>query len=72
MVQRALGVNDDGKFGPKSIEALKNYPVHDLLLRFLAQRLRFMTNTSVWDVYGKGWSRRICDNLEYAALDSKE
>jgi len=72
MVQRAIFVNDDGRFGTKSLEALKKISTHDLLMRFLAQRLRFMTNTKVWDVYGKGWARRIADNLEYAAIDTIE
>lgn len=72
MFQRALFVDDDGHFGPKSMKALHSMGVHDLLMRFLAQRLRFMTNTRVWDINGKGWARRIADNLEYAAIDTLE
>ena len=72
MVQRALRVIDDGHFGPKSLQALKEMDTSDLIMRFLAQRLRFMTNTKVWDLYSRGWTRRICDNLEYASEDTVE
>jgi len=30
----------------------------------LGQRLEFMTRLSTFDVFGKGWSRRLADQLK--------
>lgn len=70
MLQRAIGTKDDGQFGPMSQAALDKISVHDILKKFLAQRLRFMTDVPTWPDYGKGWARRIADNLDYAADDT--
>jgi lysozyme family protein len=32
--------------------------------RFLGQRLEFMTKLTTWDTFGKGWARRIADQLK--------
>lgn len=62
-LQRAGGVAEDGIIGPKTIAAAaKVTPA-----KYSAIRLRFMTNLSTWSTFGKGWARRIADNLE---LDS--
>jgi lysozyme family protein len=67
LLQRALGVADDGTAGPKTLEALsKINSVAELSVRFLAARLRFMTGLSGWEHFGKGWARRIADNMEEA------
>lgn len=63
LLQQALGVADDGKFGPISAKTLLTYPKEDLLLRFEAYRLRFFTKLKAWDTFGRGWANRIADNL---------
>lgn len=68
-VQTALGVAPDGNFGPLSAAALAAQPAVAVVLRFLAQRLRFMTLLSKFDTYGRGWSRRVAGCIEYAATD---
>lgn len=70
MLQRAVKVLDDGKLGPRSLAAVDAMPLDDLLVRFLSERLRFMTQISTWRDYGKGWAVRIADNLQYAAEDT--
>lgn len=70
MLQRAVKVLDDGKLGPRSCAAIDAMPLDDLLMRFLSQRLRFMTQIGTWKDYGRGWAVRIADNLEYAAEDT--
>jgi len=70
MLQRAVGAHDDGIIGPKTMKLINATTLDDLLLRFLAQRLHFMSNISTWNVYGRGWARRIAKNLRYASLDN--
>jgi lysozyme family protein len=69
-LQRAVGVADDGHFGPVSLKALQAMSVTDVLARFNAERLDFYTRLSTWDTFGRGWARRIVGNLRYAAQDA--
>ena len=62
-LQRAVGVADDGQVGPLTINAVKRLDAETIVARFNGQRLDFMTKLSTWDVYGKGWARRIAKNL---------
>lgn len=69
-LQRALGVADDGHFGPHSRAALLKADLNDVLFLFLAERLEFMTKLNNWENASKGWARRIAMNLRYAAEDN--
>lgn len=69
-LQAAIGVADDGHWGPLSAAALMRMDVNDVLLRFNAQRIRYYTSLSLWPTYGKGWSNRVAGNLDYAAEDN--
>lgn len=71
-LQRAADVADDGVAGPVTREALRTTSESDLLLRFNAARLRFLTGLSTWNTFGKGWARRIADNLEHGATDNRD
>lgn len=62
-LQRAVGVADDGRVGPLTIRAVQRLDPEAVASRFNGQRLDFMTRLSTWDVYGKGWARRIAKNL---------
>lgn len=68
-LQKALGVADDGRVGPVTIDALKNQPISSIAMTYLALRLEFMTKLKNWPHAGKGWARRIADNMLYAAED---
>lgn len=68
--QRAVSVNDDGIIGSATRAAAAEMDVNDLLMRFIGKRLEFFTNLSHFDEFGRGWSRRIAKNLEYAAEDN--
>jgi lysozyme family protein len=63
-LQRAVGVADDGVMGPLTVAAIQRFDAESLCARFLGQRLDFMTRLSTWDVFGKGWGRRIADQLK--------
>lgn len=69
-LQRALGVADDGHWGPRSQKAANAISESDLILALCAERLDFMTRLKNWDHAGKGWARRIAANLRYGAADS--
>ena len=69
-LQSAIGVADDGHWGPHSAEALAAMEVNDVLLRFNKERLRYYTSLRQWPVYGKGWTNRVADNLGFAAEDN--
>jgi len=69
-LQAALGVADDGYWGPVTAAAAKAMSESDQILRLNAQRLRFMRRLSTWQGNGKGWALRIANNLDYGAVDS--
>lgn len=69
-LQRAIGVADDGRFGPMSLAASQKMSETDQIFRFIAERLEFMTKLKNWPNHSKGWARRIADNMRFAAVDS--
>lgn len=70
MLQRAAGVADDGIVGDLTIKAIKKLPENDLLLRLNAERIRFFTKLSTFNTFGRGWMRRVADNLYHASNDN--
>lgn len=69
-LQAAIGVADDGHWGPVSSAKLASLDVNDVLMRFVAQRIRFWASLSTWDRFGKGWALRAAKQLEYATEDN--
>lgn len=69
-MQRAAGVADDGVFGPVTLAAIKRTQPADLVLRYNAERIEFLTKLSTFPTFGRGWLRRIANNLRYAAEDN--
>ena len=63
MLQRAVGVVDDGVIGPKTMQALGNVDPERLDKRFNGHRLQFMSSLSTWQTFGRGWANRIAKNL---------
>ncbi len=68
-LQRAAGVADDGYIGPVTLAAITATPVGTFVLLYIALRLDYMTRLKGWPTFGAGWSRRIVDNMMYAAKD---
>lgn len=58
-LQKAAGVVQDGLIGPQTIAASSKVTP----AAYSAIRLRFMTDLPTWPAFGKGWARRIADNL---------
>jgi lysozyme family protein len=69
-LQSAIGVADDGHFGPVSAARLKAMDVSDVLMRFIAERLDFWRRLSTWPRFGAGWAGRAAADLRYAAQDN--
>jgi lysozyme family protein len=69
-LQAAVGVADDGHWGPMSAKALAAMEVNDVLMRFMAQRLRYWVRCSAWPTMGAGWINRAAGQLDYAAMDN--
>lgn len=65
-LQRAANVADDGIIGPMTISAVRRLSPYALLARFNGERLDYMTRLSTWPTFGKGWARRIAQNLRMA------
>lgn len=70
LLQQAAGVADDGHIGPVTVAAVKAKSVTDMLMLFIARRIKFWTKLSTWPTFGKGWANRAADDLIYAAEDA--
>lgn len=69
-VQKAVGAKADGIIGSKTLAAIDALDKNDLLLLFLAERLQYFTEVKTWKTYCTGWTRRVVQNLRYAAEDN--
>ncbi|AUR90097.1 hypothetical protein NVP1137O_43 [Vibrio phage 1.137.O._10N.261.46.B5] len=69
--QRAVGAKDDGIIGRNTLSAASKLSESDVLLRFLAFRLKFYTSLRMFDDFGRGWSNRVADNLLHASSDNE-
>lgn len=66
-LQRAVGAAVDGKLGPATIATAHRAGPGTAIARFNGHRLAQMTSSKGWATQGKGWARRIADNLIKAA-----
>lgn len=66
-LQLVLGVTVDGKLGPMTRAAIKD--VHTVCVELLAERLEYYTDIQGWQKYGRGWARRVADNMRYLTED---
>lgn len=63
ILQGAVGVARDGKIGPRTIHASRVAREEAFHALFNATRLEFYTGLRGWDAFGRGWARRIAENL---------
>jgi lysozyme family protein len=59
LLQLTAKVRRDGVIGPKTLRAIKNEPVDEFLVNFLAHRALFYARIKTFQTYGKGWMRRL-------------
>ena len=67
-VQRAVDVDADGVFGPKTLDAVKQIHPLVLLVRLNGARLSHLASLPDWPAFGRGWANRIAANLSRTAL----
>jgi lysozyme family protein len=68
-LQRALGVDDDGYWGPVTAQAARTMPTDKIVMRFVAERLDFWRELGTWQRFGRGWAGRAAQDLRYGATD---
>jgi lysozyme family protein len=66
MLQRAIGVEDDGWVGPVTLNAVWAADQHWLLNQLMDQRLNFLKRLDTWETFGKGWESRVASVRETA------
>lgn len=69
-LQKSVGMAEDGIIGPLTLKAIQKADLNDILMRFNAERLKHYTSLSTWPRYGKGWTLRVAQQLNYGALDN--
>lgn len=67
-LQRAAGVVADGVIGPATLSAAQSSPVRIGIL-FDAERQQALTDLPTWGAFGRGWARRIANNLRRLAAE---
>ena len=58
ILQRALGVSDDGIIGPKTLDAARNAPDNICTLYFI-ERMYAYSKAPTYQNHGKGWRNRL-------------
>lgn len=66
-LQTVLGVQIDGRIGPKTIAAAGTCRVDETIRAMTRERLRSLRGLSTWPVFGRGWTSRTT-RVEAAAL----
>ena len=61
ILQRILGVKDDGIIGPVTIAATTAIPVDDLIERYTKERQDFLESLPTFSTFGKGWTTRVAE-----------
>jgi hypothetical protein len=68
---REIGVQTTGdEVAIADVDSLRELSEGDLIMRIVAERIDFMCRLKSFQHYGRGWMRRIADNLRYGASDS--
>jgi lysozyme family protein len=62
-LQECVGATPDGVIGAKTIAAVRAANVGEVIARFNAKRLMYLTELANWPQNARGWARRIAHNL---------
>jgi len=65
-LQKVVGVSQDGKIGPKTLEAIKSMGSRNVINKLCDTRLAFLKRLKTWPTFGKGWSRRVAGVRDFA------
>lgn len=59
VLQRVLGVDDDGVIGVMTLAALAQRNPTDVIKAICDERMRFLRGLDTWDDFGRGWTVRV-------------
>ena len=59
VLQRLLGITEDGIIGPVTVAEAKKHDPIVLVLNMNEERLRFLRSLKTFVTFGKGWTRRV-------------
>ena len=59
LLQRAIGVAEDGLIGANTINAISRYSESELILRFNIVRMHFYGTLKHFNTFGRGWMNRL-------------
>jgi len=59
VLQRVLGVPDDGVIGAMTLAALARRNPEEIITAVCVERMRFLRGLRTWDAFGRGWSVRV-------------
>jgi len=62
-LQKTCQTTEDGILGPMTLQALNSMDQIKLAVRLVANQLEYYTGLVTWPAFGKGWSKRVIDNL---------
>lgn len=65
--QAVARVDQDGKIGAKTLEAVKAADPEKFIEAYCSQRLGFMKRLPIWKTFGRGWRTRVTD-VQIAAV----
>lgn len=66
-LQKLLPVTVDGMLGANTAAAARGLDGAKLNTRYVASRLNYLNDLPNWPTFGRGWSQRIVELLNYAA-----
>jgi lysozyme family protein len=62
-LQRAVGAKEDGIIGPMTLDATQRNNPEASRSKMIGYRLLMMTQLKTWPHFGRGWARRVAENL---------
>lgn len=69
VLQRILGVPDDGVIGAVTLAALAQRNPEDVIIAICQERMRFMRRLPTWRRFGRGWTMRVMGANDGPQLD---
>ena len=61
LLQRSIGVTEDGFLGPNSLAAILVSDVGSLIDKYCDARNEFLQSLSTFETFGKGWTNRVSE-----------
>lgn len=61
VLQRLIGVPDDGVIGPITLAAVSTRDPANLAASICDERIAFLQRLGTWHLFGRGWGRRVAE-----------